>query len=802
MKIRKLTLWKLLILEVIIISIVASLGYIFAKEKDGVDIGLDQWSSAYTTIDTGVWSMSEDKMTNGPAPSDYDLSSFRYLTDGEIVAFSSPTVTLPKGDYTLLLNYSSNVATFAGIEVDERSEPYITTGRMYMAANSAGLVYHITAKEDIKSFRVDVHYNGEGVIHLTNASIIPNANGVKRGLFILLVLSLLIDLCFVKRKWFATHQTRVLMMTVAVILASLPLAAPEIIYGHDIMFHLNRIEGISRALTEHQFPVRMYPEWMNNYGYPTPVYYGDFLLYLPAVMRIMGFTLMASYKTYIVFVNILTVIIAYVCFRRIFRDYKIAVVSACAYLLATYRLMDIYCRAAVGEYSAMLFLPVIAMAMYRIYTDEESAWKQYRYNALYLALGMTGLLCTHILSTEMTVVALIIVALMLAPKTFTVRRLRAIGASITGTLVFGAWYIVPFVYHFLFVPTRLNSGNVTKVFAAEGELSTIDGLSNYFPPVQANGAYLGQLFDVFGNPFGFGSADVSERYGATPGLVLMGALLVAIFYWCKKRANKDMKVLTVLSVLFLWMSTNLFPWDFLGLKVSRLFTTIEIPSRFLSLADLTLSLLVGATLLQIKRTKNLPQVFGDPEEDGQWEEMMKRLHSRRFRNVLIAVMVGCVFTSLLFLRDAIDNDFTVNRNDAAELDTVKGNAFVCLRDGSEVWFPCDLTVGEAIVRYDLASNDGSTIVANVETSGASFVEIPKLRYPGYVAKDDSGNVLKTKDGTNNVIRVEIPAAYNGTVTVTWKEPISWRIGELITLLGFVFYLLVWWRRPSTYKSFK
>jgi hypothetical protein len=219
------------------------------------------------------------------------------------------------------------------------------------------------------------------------------------------------------------------------------------------------------------------------------------------------------------------------------------------------------------------------------------------------------------------------------------------------------------------------------------------------------------------------------------------------------------------------------------------------------MANICLAVLLGFTLLQIKKTKNLPQVFGDPEEDADWEETMKRFHNRRFRMALLAAMVGCVFSSLIFIRDALDYDFMVNVNDSAELNTVKGNAFVCLRDGSTVTFPMDLTTDEGVQSAEVLSNNGLNVTVHVDTKQAGFVEIPKLRYPGYVAYDESGNRLKLVDGTNNVIRIQIPGAYSGNIVVSWKEPISWRIAEVITVLGLLFYWITWLRRPSTYRSF-
>ena len=123
-----------------------------------------------------------------------------------------------------------------------------------------------------------------------------------------------------------------------------------------------------------------------------------------------------------------------------------AVVTAVAYSIAPYRLVDLYARHAVGEYSAMIFFPVIALAMYRIYTEDVKSWKRYNRNSLLLAIGMVGLLVTHTLSVEMSVFVLAIVAIAFAKRTFRKETLLVLLHAVGLTALLGAFFIVPFSY--------------------------------------------------------------------------------------------------------------------------------------------------------------------------------------------------------------------------------------------------------------------------------------------------------------------------------------------------------------------
>ena len=112
--------------------------------------------------------------------------------------------------------------------------------------------------------------------------------------------------------------------------------------------------------------MRLESIWNDKYGYAT-LFYGDLLLYIPALLRLLGVTINDAYNAYILLVNVLTAVVSFRCFDAMVKDRDIALLMTAAYVTSVYRLMDIYVRAAVGEYSAMIFLPMIAYAMYRLY---------------------------------------------------------------------------------------------------------------------------------------------------------------------------------------------------------------------------------------------------------------------------------------------------------------------------------------------------------------------------------------------------------------------------------------------------
>ena len=80
----------------------------------------------------------------------------------------------------------------------------------------------------------------------------------------------------------------------------------------------------------------------------------------------------------------------------------------------------------------------------------------------------------------------------------------------------------------------------------------------------------------------------------------------------------------------------------------------------------------------------------------------------------------------------------------------------------------------------------------------AYIEIPTFYYPGYVAVDDTGDDYKLiRSDNNNRIRVELPEGFDGTIHVSYKEPLYWRICEMLSLFALIG--LIWAWREKRYE---
>ena len=76
-----------------------------------------------------------------------------------------------------------------------------------------------------------------------------------------------------------------------VLVAQFPLLVDGVPQGWDLSFHAYRLQELAQSLRDGTFPVRMQGNWMNGYGYPVSILYGDILLYPFALLYLAGLPL-------------------------------------------------------------------------------------------------------------------------------------------------------------------------------------------------------------------------------------------------------------------------------------------------------------------------------------------------------------------------------------------------------------------------------------------------------------------------------------------------------------------------------
>ena len=400
---------RLLIIEFLLFAVyIAFVGINHREGQSRLNVPLDAWSSRYTVFEDGKWQINY-KNTDLNTP---------------IIFLKGPIIEAPKGDYTVTVCYEADSNQSCKPYVYRINQEYLKCDTVILDKNANTVSFDFQITEDIDNLELIFEYNGQGNFTVSGISIDRNNNNIKRSFVYMLFFFIFIDV-IVYYHFLSTERKRYLLVILGItFIASIPVFYTGL-DGHDLIFHLMRIEGIARELSYGNFPVRISSAWMAEYGYPVSIYYGDVLLYIPAAFRMLGFTIDQAYKIFVLVMNFTGVVIAEQCFKRIFRRESTALLLTLVYVTASYRLVDVYIRTAVGEYCSLMFLPVIALAVYNIYCGQKNNTvnKNIR-NALILALGMTGIITAHVLSAEMVAFAMLLVCLTCFKKTFTVHTIR------------------------------------------------------------------------------------------------------------------------------------------------------------------------------------------------------------------------------------------------------------------------------------------------------------------------------------------------------------------------------------------
>lgn len=741
----------IVIIEVAILILLMFAVYRWESSELNDNLNMHNWQSDYIVYDNG-WYIDSNLLD----------------TKSEIDMIYGPYISCPKGNYTVKIWYNCDVNQSFMPYANNGNCEYIKSGVGILNKYSDFISYRFSVTENIDNLEIIVKYNGKGSLKINDIRIENNSSGYKQGIIFLLLVFLFLDILLFGYSFIYKNKNIIWILFGIVFLSSLPIFTEGINIGHDLKFHLMRIEGIANELKLSNFPVRISSCWLGGYGYPVSIYYGDILLYLPAVLRIFGFTVITSYKIYIVFINFITALFSYICFEKIFKNKNIALLISFVYCTSSYRLMNIYIRAAVGEYSAMTFYPIIVLAIYNIYHYDIENSKQYIIkNSFILAFGMSGVIINHILSTEMIIFLLIAVCILFLRKTIRPKTMLTYTASIVECLLMNLWFIVPFVDYYLNVPVCIN-----------------DIVDEKVPKIQYAGAYLTQYFSFFQTPFGKSTHAINDRMLLSPGFLLMMGLLVAICLWINKKANIMIKKLVVLSILILFVASNIFPWNAFAVKskLGGFMAQIQFPWRYIGVATILLSLLAGFVLIQ----------------------MMHVTVGIKLTDYCVCIAVIGFISICQFVSMYSNGANIVNYYDNAELDSctsVMNGEY--LRSGSDYKLITG-NIDSKNVFIDVLYKQGTDMKIKCKTGNLDgTVTLPLFNYKGYGVTDESGNEIIIKDSENKEISFMISAGYEGIISVKFLEPWYWRISEVISLFSFImlfFGLKYGYANASLYKK--
>ncbi|MCR5031883.1 MAG: hypothetical protein K6A92_03370 [Lachnospiraceae bacterium] len=697
----------------------------------------------------------------------------------------SAPLSLDAGTYRICIHYTTDMAAQACYRVTATvpgGKLLADTVNLYEGESCSDSTIWLTAKTS--DLTVTFSSVEGGNLIPGDMTIIPTGGFWRIRLFWVLLLCLGINgfgLLWIYNRYYGISDEGkyvLLGFTGIVLFSSAPMFVDFIPEQDDILFHLTRIEGIARGLKAGIFPIRIQPGCMGGQGYGASLFYGDTLLYIPALLRLWGFPIQTAYQIFMVLNNLLSAWIFYYCGRKMTGDRMIAMVGAMIYNGCEYHLVNLYARGAMGEALAMTFLPLVIYGLYRI-LDGDTREKEYSYAFLLPAIGYAGIIQSHTLSVEMTGLLTILLCIVCLKRTLQKPRFLQLLKTAGTALLLSAWYILPFV-------DELSSGTYLVMTIKDRAIQEWGiYLSHLLLPL----IHTGRTAQFFAN----GLRDSTPlSVGLTLMLILAGFITYSVLnsgkIWREKKAEK---VLLLFAVLCLILSTSLFPWNRIqsfALQhpkiafVATMISSIQFPWRFLSIASPILVML-GVLLLKHKK-------------DGERSSGTNKVGILSYRNFALCLLATMIFTSGIFFADLVENRGILKLYDDDSMGdgVIMGGEY--LPEGTD---PTRLTHGNCYAEGGLIledfHQDALTVQASVSGEEGTLT-VPLLYYKGYRARTAEGEVLSVYAGENNQAAVRLPKTLmdsgNGRaeVTVTFQSPWYWRVAELIsllTVLGLIFY---------------
>lgn len=682
-------------------------------------------------------------------------------------------IDLPAGAYTLKLYYDTEDESPGGFGIN--TENY---GYKKILGNIVCIYPGITEQDcdfilTCSVENVQVELNLSEAVEMKGIELWANKGCYRVYTLLVVMFSLLLDwilmLWMYNRREGLPGEKQLVFFGVPILafITSLPALVDYNMVGADLIYHLMRIEVLTQSILHGEIFTRMHSTWLAGHGYASNFFYGDTFLVIPALMRIVGFNLDSAYRIYVGAANLATAIIAYLSFSKCFKSKYIGMFGCALYTLAPYRLYNMYNRAAVGEYTAMIFLPLLAWGFYKIYT-EDTEKKGYVWNWVIPVIGFSGIIQSHTLSCEIAGGFVALMCLILWKKTFQKKTFTVLALIVIMTGVINGWFIVPFMD--LMMSDSYYFGHNANVL------------------IQERGIYPAQIF------YTLQAAGSSSRFHETGMLstepIGMGtALLLCMGIWIILRAdmgwdgrNKKFPaerrmemhagdVVFTLCCIALFMSTNLFPWDKisgLGGLFATLAGSIQFPTRITVMVTIfaaTEACIAGKWLLE-----------GGTAFQGKFVSKEAAL--------TLIVLVSVVFSTYQVNDQLLAKDefFRVYTSQNMGHSAVLGAEYLPV--GSEIkhmtYHKPEASEGVVISHY---VKEGLTIQAHIISEGEGYIDLPLLYYKGYSAEHaESGEKLPVSVGENYDVRVSFPEGFDGNITVRFSGKWYWHVAECVSVL--------------------
>lgn len=406
----------------------------------------------------------------------------------------------------------------------------------------------------------------------------------------------------------------------------------------------------------------------------------------------------------------------------------------------------------------MTFIPLIIQGIYILLREENlyNKKQKFLYNKanIIIIIGLTGIIQTHILSIEMVGIFVILTGICYIYKFKNLKRIFSLIKIIFITLIINLWFIIPFIDYM-------------------GEDIIITELNmNSNALIQRHGLFINQLFSPFTNILGISkpiSDGIIGDFGLSLGAALsFGFITFCYFFIIEKNKTKEELGIFLLGILAILLTTVYFPFDILSdTFLRKIIVNLQFPWRFLTIGVILAVIATGYVITKYLNNKSL---------------------------VMVLVVLGILNASFAIkeisfeTRDYLfDNYLKVYDGRIMNIGTIGGEY---LPIGTNIENLEDILKYQNLdIVYYEKKGTYTCISYKNNSSNNNSITLPLLNYKGFIVNSLDGQDYILINSENNQIEIILPNSESGKFEVLFKEPISWRICELISLIGVILFIL-------------
>ena len=547
----------------------------------------------------------------------------------------------------------------------------------------------------------------------------------------------------------------IIIILIASIFVCIPLMSKNIDMTYDDgIQHIARLMGTYQSIQEGQTSIMS--NFCNGFGYSWNIFYSPITALAPLIFKLLGVSFTACIKLFMFVVIFLSGYFMYVFTKKVTNNNNVSIVAAILYILAPYRLTDMYIRNALAELASFMFLPMIFLGLYNLFNEESNK----KIN-LWLIIGSAGLTLTHTIITMYTaILALIYILINLKELKKKSIQKKLIVCTVL-VLIITAFFWMPLLEHKL---------------AAEYEVFK-DGRMERTEVLVAYKLDFYRLFFTKSNDYMI--YDI--------GLVVLIGLVLTPFAVKKVKETKYYKLylfMLISGVICAVMTLKIFPFEYLPKTLKM----IQFSFRLLEFTSFFFAFIAAINIGIVSKKFELKEVF-----------------------IVLAVtmLLTCPYTSYVRTLQNFDESILW-----PSVPVTEQTGRVHAGCASFEYLPCKAFENRKYIEN--RSNQaivlsGTAQIENEQKNGSQMsfdinyvleetqIELPYIYYLGYnvtLTVDEKTQKLKTFETDNGFVGVQVPILENGKIDVKYTGTAIMNFSKLISIAGvcFIIFEIIYGRK--------